>query len=540
MTARAPTPTTLYRGGAVHSPAHPYAEAMLVDGNTIAWIGSDAAAAGHADSADVVVELDGALVTPAFVDAHAHVTETGLALTGVDLTAAVSVPDVLARVESAARRADGPILGHGWDERAWPDPRPPTRTELDRAAGGRAVYLARVDVHSAVVSTALAQQLGLAELAGWSDDGRVERDAHHATRALTRQGVSSDERRHLHEVALTAAGAAGIGCLHEMSAPHIAPTTDLAELLGLVAEAHGDRDRAALPEVVAYRGTLAADDAELDRLVAELDLPDGSRLAGLAGDLCADGSVGSRTAAMRHPYADADTCGHAYLSAHQIRDHVIACTRAGLQAGFHVIGDDAVDAVVGGLAMAAETVGSAAVRAARHRLEHVELVDAEAVAVLVDLGVVASVQPAFDAAWGGDSGMYAERLGAERALAMNPLADLSRAGVALALGSDSPVTAFDPWGAIAAAGWHHNPAQRIPAAAAFSAHTRGGRLAARADGARGAGTLTPGVAASYAVWTVSTEPHFGASWLPDLTPGSQRPRCLRTVVGGAVAYDAMG
>ncbi|MDQ3325512.1 MAG: amidohydrolase family protein [Actinomycetota bacterium] len=551
MSASRPGRTRLYRGGAIYSPADPFAEAMLVVGETVAWLGSDEAAAAHVDAADELIDLGGALVTPAFVDAHAHTTETGLALTGVDLTAASSVDAVLALVEAAARRGSEPILGHGWDERHWPEGRPPTRSELDRAAAGRQVYLARVDVHSAVVSTSLAQRHGLADLAGWSDSGWVQRDAHHAARALTRQGLGPGERQRMHEVALTAAAAAGIGCLHEMSAPHIAPTGDLGELLALVEARRSQPDSAALPDVVAYRGALAGDDTDVARLVAELDLPPGNRLAGLAGDLCVDGSVGSHTAAMRSPYVDCDTHGHAYLSAAQVGDHVAACTRAGLQAGFHVIGDAGVDIVVDGLQVAADVVGAPALRGCRHRLEHVELIDAQSIAALADLGVAASVQPAFDAAWGGAHGMYAERLGHQRAMAMNPLADLSRAGVPLALGSDSPVTPFDPWAGVASAVAHRNPAQRISAKAAFLAHTRGGwRLAGR----DGQGVLVPGAPASYAVWAAgelvvqtpdervrswSTDPRSGTPGLPDVSGDRPRPRCLQTVIAGRVAHDVL-
>jgi len=402
MPAGAPLsrPTTLYRGGTVRTPGVPAAQALLVVGDRVAWVGSDEAAAAHAASADEVVELAGALVAPAFVDAHAHVTETGLALTGIDLRAATRLPDVLARLERAARHGTGPLLGHGWDERSWPEQRPPTRAELDRAGGGRQVYLARVDVHSAVISTALAEAYGLREQAGWSDDGRIERDAHHAARALTRQGISAGERDGLQRAALAAAAAAGIGCLHEMSAPHIAPPDDLAALL-TPEGAH------ARPDVVGYRGALARDDAERAALVAELGLPPGAALRGLAGDLCVDGSVGSRTAAMRHPYADADTCGHTYLDADQVGDHLVACTAAGLQAGFHVIGDGALDVVAAGLRAAADRVGVPALRGAGHRLEHVELADPGHIRLLADLAVVASVQPAFDAAWGGGDQMYA-------------------------------------------------------------------------------------------------------------------------------------
>ena len=72
--------------------------------------------------------------------------------------------------------------------------------------------------------------------------------------------------------------------------------------------------------------------------------------------------------------------------------------------------------------------------------------DDAAVAALAACGVVASVQPMFDAAWGGTEGMYARRLGVGRAAAMNPFAALASAGVTLAFGSDAPVTPAEPVG----------------------------------------------------------------------------------------------
>ncbi len=56
--------STLYRGGVIHSPADPFAEALLVDDGVIAWIGADDTADGLAARADRVIDLDGALVAP--------------------------------------------------------------------------------------------------------------------------------------------------------------------------------------------------------------------------------------------------------------------------------------------------------------------------------------------------------------------------------------------------------------------------------------------------------------------------------------------
>src|SRR5665647_226961 len=140
-------------------------QAIRPSSTTSAWIGSDDDA--PTDDVDDVIDLDGALVTPGFVDAHAHVLETGFALTGVDLSAAPSLAAALDAVARGTRLGPDPLLGHGWDETAWPERRPPTREELDRATGDGVAYLSRVDLHSAVVSTALADRAGCAEAAGW-------------------------------------------------------------------------------------------------------------------------------------------------------------------------------------------------------------------------------------------------------------------------------------------------------------------------------------------------------------------------------------
>ena len=410
--------STLYRNGVVHSPADPFAEALLVADGTVVWIGAEDTAAGLAANADTVVDLDGALVAPAFVDAHVHVLETAIALEGVDLTPAGgvrSLADALAAVRRAADAApagstDRPLVGHGWDETGWPEGRPPTRAELDDAARGRPVYVSRVDVHSAVVSTSFATSAGVVGLPGWTEDGRVERDAHHAARTTARR-VDPGHRDALLRRALAAAAAAGIASLHEHSAPGIDTREGLTRLLELTADA-----AEGLPHVVGYRGELCADPDDARALLAAIP-----GLTGIGGDLNVDGSIGSRTAALRAPYADARRhvghrtehgsghgadggAGPLYLTAEQVSAHLRAVAAAGVHAGFHVIGDRAMDEMLAGLRHAAELDGAGALRVAGHRIEHAEMVDAPTIAALALLGVRLSMQPAFEAAWGGAHG----------------------------------------------------------------------------------------------------------------------------------------
>lgn len=118
--------TVLLRGGDVHSPADPFATAMVVERGHVAWVGSEGAADAFASGVDEVIDLEGALVTPAFTDAHVHTTSSGLALTGLDLSAARTLAEALdlVRAHTAAHPADRVVLGHGWDATRWPEQRP--------------------------------------------------------------------------------------------------------------------------------------------------------------------------------------------------------------------------------------------------------------------------------------------------------------------------------------------------------------------------------------------------------------------------------
>ena len=466
--------STLYRGGVLHCPADPSATALLVSGGRITWLGPDA----DAPAADRVVELGGALVTPAFVDAHVHATDTGLALSGLDLSGVRSAAELCAAVAGFAEGlpSDAVVLGHGWDESRWPDPVAPGAAELDRASGGRRVYLSQASMHSALVSRALlaaAPQVAAAD--GYDPSGWVRRDAHHVVRAVAMGSVPLSQRRVLQRRALAYAASVGIASVHECGGPAISSEADFTSLLAL----SGD----GVAEVYGYWGELlgAAKARELGAV-------------GAGGDLFADGALGARTARVSQPYADGapGECGHGYLSAEQVRDHLLDCAAHGMQGGFHAIGDAAIAAVLAGFAQAAAVLGTDRLREAGHRVEHAEIMDRALIAGFVEFGVVASMQPAFDRLWGGVHGMYAARLGAERALAANPMGAMHGVGVTLAFGSDSPVTPLDPWGAVRAAAQHFNPAQRMTVGAAFAAHTRGGWRAL--PGAHGGGDVDAGCA----------------------------------------------
>ncbi|RDH79270.1 amidohydrolase [Mycolicibacterium moriokaense] len=528
--------TTLLRGGRIHSPAMPDATAMAVRDSTVVWLGRDDVGVAQFPDAETV-DLDGGFVAPAFVDSHVHLTATGLLLSGLDLRAATSARHCMQFVADFEQPDPGrPIWGHGWDESGWPEAQPPSTDDLDAVVGPRPAYLARVDVHSAVASTALRRLVpGLSAARGYHPQRPLTADAHHLVRAAARDLLTPDQRAEARIAALDLAAANGIVAVHECAGPNIGGIADWQELRST---RHG-------VEVVGYWGEAVTDRGQAAGLMEAT----GAR--GLAGDLFVDGALGSRTAWLHEPYADApDRCGNSYLDAEAITAHLQACTEAGVAAGFHVIGDAAVGAVVDALARVVDRLGTPAVARCGHRLEHVEMVTPEQAARLAEWGVIASVQPNFDALWGGEHGMYAQRLGADRALRLNPLALLASQGVPLAFGSDSPVTSMNPWLTVRAATRHNTPTSAISTRAAFAAATRG---AWRAGGARDGiiGTLVPGAPASYAVWEIgdvevstpdnavarwSTDPRSRVPALPRLGADDPLPRCLRTVHRGVALH----
>ena len=528
----------------MYSPAAPDATAMAVTDGMVVWVGTDdVGRALHPDAQ--VTDLDGRFVAPAFVDSHVHLTSTGLALGGLTLNAAVSRTDCLRRIADAvATAADGELIwGIGWDDSTWSGAQPadgrfPTTAEVDDVVGNHPVYLARIDEHSAVASSALRRLVPDLDAApGFHPDDPLVADAHHLVRGAARTLLTAEQRRRAQIHALDAAASVGVVAVHENGGPDI---SGMEDFLALAALDHP-------VEIRRYWGQ-AVTDAEHARELLAITQADA-----LGGDLFVDGAIGSHTAWLTAPYTDdPQRTGIAYLAYEEIRDHIRACTLAGIQAGFHVIGDAATDSVAAAFDEVAAELGTPAVARCAHRLEHAEMVSAANAAILARVGVVASMQPLFDAAWGGPDELYVQRLGAERAAALNDFAALAKAGVVLSFSSDAPVTPIDPWATVRAGVHHHQARNGISARGAFAAVTRGGwRAGGINDGLTG--TLVPGAPATYAVWEAadlvvagshesvqrwSTDPRSRVPALPDVSPGAPLPRCVRSVHRGAVVYDA--
>ncbi|MFB6106392.1 MAG: amidohydrolase [Halobacteriaceae archaeon] len=480
------------RGGEVHAldGSDRTAEAVAVRDGRVVRVGSDYEVGFLVGVETRVLDLDGRVVIPGFVDAHTHLPMVGRYERRADLRGVESVEGVLDRLRTAGAPPDATAadwrLGFSLD----PD-LPVDRAALDAFDGPTAAVTE--DLHGAAVNAAALDALDVD-----ADDGRlVEADV---DRLFAATEPDREATRALVATAQRVAVRRGVTGVHDVVTRTRAPAVYRSM----------DRD-----------GDLAVR-VRLQYAASHLDAVTGAGLATNHGServetgavkVFVDGSIASHTARLRDPYDDVDTRGEWVTPPADLRAVVDRAAGEGLQVAAHAIGDAAVEATLDAFEAAPGE---------RHRVEHAELATDDHLARMAERGVVASMQPNFHR-WAGDGGLYERRLGSARRDRTNRLTAARDAGVRLAFGSDcmplSPLV-----------GVHHavtapTDAQRLDVTAALRAYTGGGAYAGFAEDRRG--TVAPGrdadlVALDGSPWTASDVRDVDVAL---------------TVVGGAVVYD---
>jgi len=523
----------LFVNGEVHTLAAPDLthEAVAVRDGEIARLGRSHEVRFLEGVDTEVIDLDGRVLLPGFIDAHTHLTTVGRYLVHADLSVADSPDEAIdllaeraAEVEDRDSEASDDesgdpatdwVLGYGYDESAWDEDRYLTRADLDRVSTERPVAAFREDMHVAAVNGVVLDRFA-DELASAPDETVPTHAAGEPTGVLLESAIDpvyeavepgAEATRSLVTAALDDCAAKGVTGFHDMvrgsHAPRVYRDLDAAgELTARVRINYWSDHLDALREV--GLSTNAGSDAVETGAIKSYT----------------DGSFGGRTARISEPYADTpDETGQWVVDPDELAATVADATAAGYQFTAHAIGDEAVDAVLD----AYEEASEADPGEARHRIEHVELADEAAIERLAETGVVASVQPNF-LKWAGDGGLYEARLGPERTAATNRYRDMLDAGVRLAFGSDG--MPMDPL-----LGVHHAvnapvEAQRLTVTEALRAYTRGAAYAGFDEDRLG--TVEPGKRADFAVLDASP-------W--EESAAIREIEVSMTVVDGDVVYD---
>jgi predicted amidohydrolase YtcJ len=431
-------------------PAEP--RAIWIQGGRIVDVTNVDAAPRESARDDVrVLSFPRSFIMPAFVDAHFHLLSLAYKGLRCDLAPAESAADVAARMDqyAAAHPDDDAVVGVDFDESDWRDAALPTRALLDSISSTRPLYARRVCAHVGVANTALLARLESPARFVDRESGRIVEDAVFEANRLTRppdaaQIASIDGAiAHLHSLGITA--------IHDIVDPETLPVY----VEGL------RRSRRPL-RIDAFFHVPASGFAAARDAVAPL-FDRGVRARGIK--IFADGSLGGRTAALNDGYADGDGNGDLLVEPAPLQTELESCARQGIACAVHAIGDRALRTVLDAIAVAR----SATTGPTRFRIEHAELIGEEEMRRCQELRIPLVMQPNFVRNWGGEGGMYEDRLGRDRWERHNPFSSLSRAGVPYVFSSDGMPAG--PLFGLRGATHHAHDRERIGAAEAFYRYT---------------------------------------------------------------------
>lgn len=436
---------TLYSHGVIYTlnPEQPQASSMLVQDGRIAWVGEEDSASIPEDASRV--DLQGSVVLPGLIDAHAHLVSLGAALERLDLRPATSFEDLVAMVKKAAdvQPAGAWVLGRGWDQNDWPEKALPHHQALSDAVPDHPVCLYRIDGHAAILNQKAMDRLGLSDQQVDPPGGKFHRDETGLTGVLIDNAMNAIQlpqpslQQLEHRILLAAKHMArnGLTGVHDAG-------VDAFVLTALENLAR----RGALP--IRVYAMLGCEDLpwtfETMEQKPRLNLYDGF-LTVRAVKMFADGALGSRGAWLKEDYTDEPGQRGLQLTDDRTMERVLdAALKHGFQVCTHAIGDQANAWVLQHYGRAFDRHD----RGERFRIEHAQILDPADMPQIKELGVIPSMQPTHctsDMPWAPD------RLGQARlkgAYAWRSLLDL---GLPIPCGSDAPVEEVNPFEGIYAA-----------------------------------------------------------------------------------------
>jgi predicted amidohydrolase YtcJ len=523
-------PDLIIHGGPIYTGlAETPVEALRIRDGVFAVVGSLADARAHARGAREI-DLGGAAAFPGFTDGHVHLAGVGAASLTLDLVGVASIAEMQARLRDySAAHAEGPIYGRGWIETHWPERRFPNRADLDAVVGDRPVLLERIDGHAAIANSAALQLAGIDNATPNPAGGAIERDASGAATgmlidnavALVQSRFPAPTPAMVREALLQGArlyASRGWIGVHNMS-------TSLAE--------------AELFQHFAANGELPLS-ADLyltpEDAASVLERgPYGEGAVKVRGvKLYIDGALGSRGAALLAPYSDArNSSGLLVTPVEEIAAMIARARAKNVQIATHAIGDRGNRLVLDAYRDAFAD-DPQALRAARFRIEHAQVVAPEDIPRFGAQGIIASMQPSHAIS---DLHFAPARLGRARLAGAYAWRSLLDSGATIVGGSDAPVEKGDPliefYAAVhrhdlsgfAGPDWHLE--QRVTRAEALRLFTAAPAFASFSEGERG--TIEVGMRANVSAFSVDL-----MSAEPAAIPTA---KAVLTVSDGAVTHD---
>lgn len=512
------------------------ADAAAVAGGKILGLGTRAELDALVGPQTRVLEFPAATIVPGLVDAHMHPIYSLAVARGTSLVDVTGYDDLVRALERGGwEQADQEwVFAWGLDPNAFED-RPVGNQVLHEVFGpDRLAYIKLFDAHSAIASAGALGRAGITrpfteeDGSAAVDDGTgklsgllLEFPAMDIVEAVMPSATFEDRVRQLRRL-LESVAAQGITTGHVMDLKD----PDALELLQAI-EADGE-----LPVRLRLSPWCEPTTSDEEAIgLIDLQGTHGRQFRVEGIKFFIDGTVEGGTAWLDAPDADGQCLTSTWSDSDAYRSRIRLFHDRGVPTATHAIGER-------GIRYAAETLAALPGGGPQHRIEHLESAGDEAIAMMAAHGIAASMQPTHCThhvrADGSDD--WSRRLGPQRAGRAWRTADIRRAGITLALGSDWPVAAFNPWAIMADARLRRPasdpestpviPDQALTAREALEGYTTHGHRSVGASG----GFLAAGAVADLVV--VDIDPLSAA---PEEVA---RAGVLLTMVEGRVTHSA--
>lgn len=517
------------------NPAKPWADSIATKGEKILLVGSNDEVKKLTSSQTRMIDLQGKLVLPGFIDDHTHFVSGGFQLLSVNLRDAATPQEFARRIGEKAKQLgkDRWITGGDWDHELWPGGPLPTKELVDPLTPSNPVFVSRLDGHMALANSIV---LRLAKITKETKDppgGTIVRDPKtgEATGVLKDAAMdlvwplipdpSDQENDEAVKAAMAEAAHNGVTSIQDITS-----WSDYA----IYKRFH---DQHQLTLRIYSRTPMAEWKRQADLVAKEGKGDDWLKLGGLKAFM--DGSLGSTTALFFEPYNDApNTSGlmaDGNIPEGILKERMLQADRPGLQCSVHAIGDKANHMLLDYFEQIEKENGP---RDRRFRIEHAQHLLASDIPRFAKLGVIPSMQP-YHAI---DDGRWAEkRIGPVRIKTTYAFRSLLNDKATLVFGSDWTVAPLSPLLGIYAAvtretidgknpnGWV--PEQKITAEEAVRAYTSSTAYAEFAEKEKGtleAGKLADIVVLSDNIFTIPPD---------DIA----KTKVVYTIVGGRIVFQ---
>jgi predicted amidohydrolase YtcJ len=429
-------------------PARPTAEAVVVEGDRIAFVGALREARSLAPTADVI-DAGGGSVLPGFHDAHVHPWHGGLAKLQCGLHDASSLNEYREIIRAYAEgHPDRPwILGSGWAMSAFPGGNP-RREDLDAVVSDRPAALTSRDVHSLWANSRALEAAGLDAATADPRNGVIVRDAdgtptgtlHEDAMDLVQGVIPATSPAESREALMLAQ--------QEMHSLGIVSWQDAwvhSSLLDCYLSAAHERLFTG-HVVLSLHWNRERDASQLHDLIEKREAAEREGISASTVKIFLDGIVESGTALLLEPYLGADgrpteNAGFELVPRDQLLSYAALLDASGFQLHFHAIGDGAVRLGLDAIEAARTANGP---RDARHHIAHIQVVNPADVPRFAELGAIPNAQPLWAYMDDQMRDLNIPFLGPDRARQQYPFSSLVKAGARLAMGSDWPVSSPNP------------------------------------------------------------------------------------------------